>query len=142
MRTRSDAKLQQEQQFQKQQQDTAIAARAAEVQAEYAHEEKMENIKGEFSLEEQQINAYGRAALSDDPNSAYDRIQKDTQSAITNNFTQIGLGLKAEENIRKQNLDSEQKKLELAKLQQKNEEIKLKRDKMSSDERISLWNKN
>lgn len=142
MRARSDAKLQQDQQFQSEQLDKQIASEEAKIQSSYAHEKEMAQIEGEYKLESQQINSYGRAALSDDPNAAYDRIEKDTQNAISNGFTQQGLELKAQEANRKVMLDSEQKKIELEKLKQKNEEIKLKRDALNTQRFTSIINKN
>lgn len=142
MRARNDAKVQQDQQFQSDQLDKQIQAEKDKIAAGYVQEKELLQIKGEYDLEEQQINAFGRASLSDDPNQAYDRIEKTTQNAITNNFTQQNLALKYEDNERKKTLDQEQKKLELAKLQQKNEEIKLKREQMRNQTYIATINKN
>lgn len=142
MRERSEAQKQQDQQFQSEQLDKQIAAEENKTKATYAQQELLEHIRGEYKLETEQIQAYGRASTSDDPNAAYDRIQKDTQNAIANNFTQQGLDIKKSESEVKANLSAEQKRIELEKLKQKNEEIKLKREQMANDRFVSVVNKN
>lgn len=141
-RNRTEAIRQQEQEFQKSQQDTALQARAAEVQAGYDHEITLERMKGEFKLEEEKISAFGKASMSDDPNANFDRIEKTTQYAIDNDFTQQQLDLKRADYESKTQLNAEQRKIELAKLQQKNQELRLKEKKINADIYTSTINKN
>lgn len=142
MRERSDEKLKQQQAFEAEQLDKQIASEQAKIQAEFAHEDKMERLKGEFRLEEEKINAFGRAALSDDPNANFDRIERTTQFSIENDFTQQGLDIKREESVNKNKLTLEQKKIELEKIKRSREELQLKRETNQVNERISIRNKN
>jgi hypothetical protein len=142
MRKRANEKQQQEQSYQAEQLDKQINAQKEESEKAFERAKEIEHIRGEYKLEEEQINAYGRAALSADPERAYDRIQKDTQFAIQNDFTQQGLNLKALELDSKQKLSDEQRKNETDKLKALAEDRKLKREIMQSQERVSIRNKN
>lgn len=141
-RNRTEATRQQEQQFQREQQDAVLQARAAEVQAGYDHEISLEKLKGEFDLEKEKIQSFGKASMSDDPNANFDRIEKTTQYAIDNNFTQQQIDLKKADYESKTKLNSEQRKVELEKLKQKNQELKLKEKKINADIYTSTINKN
>lgn len=142
MRKRAEEKLQQEQAFQSEQADKQINAQKEESEKAFERAKEIEHIRGEYKLEEEQINAYGRAALSDDPERAFDRIQKDTQAAIQNDFTQQGINLKALELEGKQRLTEDERKKESEKLKAMAEDRKLKREAMQTQERISIRNKN
>lgn len=142
MRMRQDKLTQEDRQFQSDQLDKQIAERQQSIKDDREHELLIEKIRGEYKLEEEMINAYGRASLSDDPQQAFDRIQKDTQTAIQNDFTQQQINVKKEDSDRKQKLDAENKKLELEKLKLKREEIKLRREISENQKFNSIINKN
>lgn len=141
MKEDSDAKRQQEQEFQKEQQSALLASDEAKTRAKFNHDKEMEEIKGKYNLQETYITALGRDSSSTQEDNFGD-LERAFQNVQSNNFKSQEIALKERESDRKDFLTSEQRKIELAKIQQKNEEIKLKRENIQAQERISIRNKN
>ena len=135
-----DKRLEEERQFKSQENDKMIKASQEAENLKHERMKEIEHIKGEYGLEEEQLKAYGRAALSDDPEANYDRIRKDTQEALKNEYKDKEVTLKETESQRKGEESKDKKRIELEKLALKAEEVNLRREKIQSDERISTIN--
>jgi hypothetical protein len=142
MEAKSQKAIQEDRQFQDSQLQKQLEANAADKKEDRDHELKVEYIRAEARIEEQQINAYSRASLSKDPESNMDRIDRATKIALDDEYAQKGLLLKEKDLDRKIDVDKNSKKMELMKLAQKSEELRLKNKALDVQREGNIINKN
>lgn len=129
--------------FQSQMQQQALQAQAQQNEAERQHELDVENLKGQYRLAEERIQAYAQFEDNSSINNALiDRIDKTTQDSINNDFRSQEIAVKQQEVERKSLNDAELRNMELMKLQQKSEELRLKREALATQRYTSTINKN
>jgi len=142
MRKRKEQSVEADRNFQNQQQQQMIQAQADQDAKNKEHEIALEKLKGEYKLEEESINAYGRASLAKDPMAMFDRIDQNTQQALTNDYTQQNIDIKNQDVQRKEKMDAETRKIEMAKLVQKSKELQLKNKALDVQREGNIINKN
>jgi hypothetical protein len=140
---RMQAEVQQQREFEQQLQQQQIEANIQAKQQDQQHELNLENIKGQYRLKEQEISSLGR--LQDNntfDTNILDRIQKTSQDGINNNYREQEIGIKQDEVQRKKDTDNALIAAKVKDLEIKQEKIALEREKLKSNERIALYNKN
>lgn len=141
MRARQDKKESSEKEFQDAQLNKQLQAQEKNLVAEREHEKLLTNIKGEWQYKEAYLTALGRDSASTKDDNQPDIAKAYELNLKTTAIEQDG-EIRRAEIARKMNMDEETKKLELAKIKQKNEELRLKNRQISSAEYIATINKN
>lgn len=141
MRNRQNAKASEDKQFQDSQLEKQIQAQKENLQGEREHEKDLVNLKGEWQYKEAYLTALGR-----DSASTKDDNQQDITKAYEVNLKESAIiqdgEIRREEIQRKMNMDETQKQIELEKLKQKKEELRLRNRQIVSNEYIATINKN
>lgn len=141
MRARQDKKLAEDKQFQDSQLEKQIQAQKENLKDERSHEVNLVNLKGEWQYKEAYLTSLGRDAAS-----TKDDNQLDITKAYELNLKESAIiqdgDIRREEIQRKMEMDENTKKIELAKLKQKNEELRLRHRQLTSNEYIATINKN
>ena len=141
MRKRQEQKDIQDKQFQDSQLDKQLQAQRQNLIEERQHEANLVDKKGEWQYKEAYLTALGR-----DSASTKDDDFKDITKAYEVNLKATAIEqdgeIRRQEIARKMNMDEESKKVELAKLKQKQEELRLKARQIASNEYIATVNKN
>lgn len=142
MKKESDAKVQQQRQFESEQTDKQIQANAAAQEKEMQHEITLQKMSDESKVESAYIQAIGKAADSNAQDAAFDRLSNAAQQALENSYSEADLNLKQQEATRKEGNDKVSNNIELRKLQLKSQELALKNKQIDSTNRNSVINKN
>ena len=141
MRMRQEGMQQQDKQFQDSQLTKQIEAQKQNLADDRKHQVDLVNLKGEWQYKEAYLTALGRDATS-----TKDDNQPDIQRAYELNLKESAIiqdgEIRRAEIERKMNMDETTKKVELEKLKQKAEEIRLKNRQIASNEYIATINKN
>lgn len=143
MRKRNEQSVQEQRQFEAEQQDKLLQSQQQELQAKNAHEENLEHIKGRYKIQSEQLQAYGRLGDKQVTDmEIYDRLDKQAQIATQTAQKDAQIANQEADLQRKIAADSDYKRQEMEKLRLQALEIKTRQDKIKSDERIALYNKN
>jgi hypothetical protein len=143
MRKRNEQSMQEQRQFEAEQQDKVIQAQKQQIDAKNAHEENLEHIKGRYKIQSEQLQAYGRLGDKQVTDmEIYDRLDKQAQIATQTAQKDAQIANQEADLQRKITADSDYKRQEMEKLRLQALEIKTRQDKIKSDERIALYNKN
>lgn len=143
MRLKNEQSVREQRQFEAEQTDKQIQANQQATDAKNAHEENLEHIKGRYKIQSEQLQAYGRLGDKQVTDmELFDRLDKQAQLATQNAQKDAQIANQEAELNRKTIADSDYKRLEMEKLRQQAFELKLRQDKIKSDERIALYNKN
>ncbi len=141
MKIKKDKEVQDQRAFESQQLDKQIEAENQKLMAEREHEKEIVNIKGEWGYKEAFLTSLGRDSSSTDTND-FDELTKAYTLNMKRESDSANLSLKERDLSRKENLDTESKKIELEKIKQKSQELRLRRQKMTNDYAIATTNKN
>jgi len=143
MRARKEKNIQEDRKFQSQENDKLLKAEADKDVRNKKHELDIQILKNKGDIQTAEINAYGRAADKKVTDlEIFDRINQETQQALTNNQAQQNIDLKYQDNVRKQTDDAERRKIELAKINQKAKEMLIRERALDVQEKVSTLNKN
>lgn len=140
---KSQEQIQQQRQFEAEQVDKQIQSVEQQQNKLFQHQAFIEDMKITGKLKEAQIQSYGR--LQDNENvdaQLLDRIEKVTQNNVNNEFRNEEISVKNRDIDRKELNDTELRNIEIQKLAQKAEELRIKRDKVNADKYIATINKN
>lgn len=139
MRVKSEKKIQQDQQFQAEQIDKQIQAKAQSEDKQFAHQEKLETIRGSFKMEAQKLDAIGRIDPSEgEQYNTYDLLDKATQ----NKYKEAEIGIKTTDLDRKTQADKDSKAMQLQKLANESEGLRLKSKQLDIQREGNIINKN
>ena len=141
IRARTQGNQQQDRDFQDSQLTKQIDANKQQLADEREHETSLVNLKGEWQYKEAYLTAIGRDAASTKEDNMPD-ITKAYEYNLKRDVYLADIEAKSREYQRKTDLDENQKQLELKKLQQKSEELKIRREDMANKRFIALSNKN
>lgn len=143
MRKRNEASVQEQRQFEAEQNQKQIEANNLLEETKNNHQENLEHIKGRYKIQAEQLQAYGRLGDKQVTDmEIYDRLDKQAQIATQNAQKDAQIANQEAEFTRKVTADADYKMIEMEKLRQNALQLKLKQDKLKSDERIALYNKN
>ena len=142
IRVKNDKRIEADRQFQDSQLTKQLEAQAQKEKLDREHELAIEDKKGEYKLESDYINGQSRAADRNSNEEGYDRIDQAFQTAVQNSYKETEIGIKQQDLQRKEKSDIESKKIEIQKLAQKSQELRLKDKALNVQLQTSVINKN
>lgn len=135
-------KIQEEREFEGSQLDKQIEAQQNQEKLKHERALEIENTRGEYKLKSERINALGRASDKNSDQRGIDEINRAAQEEIQNEQRSQEIGVKVQEIERKTTADREAKRIELMKIAQKSEELRLRDKAVSNALTQSIINKN
>lgn len=135
-------RVQEDRQFQQQLQQENNQAISERDNLKHEREKELEHIRGQYRLSEEKINAMGRAADKQSDPYSFEQIAKAEAEEQAQANKDKEFNLKEAEQQRKTSNDKESKKLELMKLAQKSEELRLKNKALDVQREGNIINKN
>ena len=141
IRRRSQMQDQEQRAFEDSQLTKQLESQNQVLQAEMKHDLDLIDRKGEWSYKEAYLNAIGKDAMSTNTNEQ-SVIQKAYENEMKANNFSNDMDLKNRELDRKVVSDADSKAIELQKIKQKNEELKLRREQENTKRFVATINKN
>lgn len=139
---KKDKRLQEDRQFQQGLQQQQIEANKEADTLRHDREKELEHLKGKYKLSEERISATGRAADKQSDPYSFEQIKQAEAEEQEQNNKDRDFELKQQDSQRKDGSDKESKKIELMKLAQKSEELKLKDKALNIQREGNIINKN
>lgn len=138
----SERKTREAREFESSQLDKQLEAQAQSDSTKHEREKELAHIEGRYKLLAEEIDSLGRAADKESNTEGMDAIRQSTKDAIQSQQKERELDIKEEDLNNKQINEADRKKIELKKLAQKSEELRLKNKQLNIQQQGNIINKN